>query len=126
MSIETFFNEEIRIIEAEISGVFTYENGLQLIDEMVKLTIKYDTYKWLADYSNANFELGTFEIYHLPKAVYNKLECLGNRRDSLKRAVVRLNDKEDFDFLYSVAIKDGQNLKMFDNRTEAMSWLTDS
>jgi len=120
MAVLTFYNDEINVIEAQLTDDITFECILSFIKDMAELSIKHENYQWLVDYTKAHFKLGTFEIYNLPKAAYNKLEPLGDQRDRLKRAIIRINDKEDFAFLYNVAQNTGQNLKVFDTREEAL------
>lgn len=123
MEMVSIYNEKDQVIETQLYGDVTIENVFSFIDKMIELSLEHNNYQWIINYTNARYKLGTFDIYYLPNAVYEKLSKLGDKRDMVKRAIVCVNDKEDFSFLYSVALKKGQNLKIFDTRTEALEWL---
>ena len=123
MGVETIFNEDENIIETRLTGDITNKDVLDFIDNMIELTIKNDCLSWIVDYTNARYKLSTMQIFDLPNEVFKKMELLGNKKYHVKRAIVRVNDNDDFAFLENVANNRGQNLLVFNNRDEAKKWL---
>jgi hypothetical protein len=123
MGVETFYNEDEGIIETRLTDDITNKDVLRFIDDMIQLTIKYDCFAWLVDYTNARYKLSTMQIFDLPTEVFKKMDMLGDKKYRIKRAIIRINDNADFAFLENVANNRGQNLLVFSNRNEAKKWL---
>lgn len=123
MGVETFYNEDDNIIETRLTEEISNKDVLKFIDDMIQLTLKHDCTSWIVDYTNARYKLSTMQIFDLPTAVFKKMDLLGNKKYHIKRAIIRISDNADFDFLENVANNRGQNLSVFSDRTEAKKWL---
>jgi hypothetical protein len=85
--------------------------------------MKHKCYSWLIDFSNARYKLNTLEILNLPSEVSTKMDILGGEKTKIRRAIVSISDRNDFIFLENAATNKGQNLRIFDNRENAIKWL---
>ena len=123
MSFEVGYDESDNVVEVKLHGDVTFQEVLNFIDEMIKLTQKFSCYEWIVNYEDARYKLNTWEIYDLPKMVIEKMEVLGERKYQVKRAIIRINDKADFSFLENVAANNCQSLRVFDNKQAALNRL---
>jgi len=123
MGFETFYNEDENIIETRLSEDITNKDVLDFIEKMIELTTKHECFSWIVDYTNARYKLSTMQIFDLPTEVFKRMDLLGNKKYHIKRAIIRVNDNEDFAFLENVANNRGQNLLVFSNRDDAKKWL---
>ena len=123
MSAKTFFNSEQNVIETHLEGDIHYYDVLDFIKNMVNLTIETRCYSWIVDYTKARYKLSTLEIHDLPKASSEIISVLEERKTLVRRAIIRVMDKEDFSFLENTAVNRGENLRVFSNRKEAQEWL---
>ena len=123
MGFETFYNEDEKIIETRLSEDITNKDVLDFIEKMIELTTKHECFSWIVDYTNARYKLSTMQIFDLPTEVFKRMDLLGNKKYHIKRAIIRVNDNEDFAFLENVANNRGQNLLVFSNRDDAKKWL---
>lgn len=123
IGFETFYNEDENIIETRLSEGITNKDVLDFIEKMIELTTKHECFSWIVDYTNARYKLSTMQIFDLPTEVFKRMDLLGNKKYHIKRAIIRVNDNEDFAFLENVANNRGQNLLVFSNRDDAKKWL---
>ena len=123
MGFETFYNEDENIIETRLSEGITNKDVLDFIEKMIELTTKHECFSWIVDYTNARYKLSTMQIFDLPTEVFKRMDLLGNKKYHIKRAIIRVNDNDDFAFLENVANNRGQNLLVFSNRDDAKKWL---
>lgn len=123
MSFETFYNEDENIIETRLRDDITNKDVLEFIDKMIQLTTDHECLSWIVDYTNARYKLSTMQIFDLPTKVFKKMDLLGDKKYHIKRAIIRVNDNDDFAFLENVANNRGQNLLVFNNRDDAKKWL---
>jgi len=123
MGFETFYNEDENIVETRLSDDITNKDVLDFIDKMIQLTTEHECFSWMVDYTSARYKLSTMQIFDLPAEVFKRMDSLGTRKFHIKRAIVRVNDNEDFAFLENVANNRGQNLLVFSNREDAKKWL---
>lgn len=123
MDVLTFFNKDLSIIETQLTGDISFHDVLEFVDAMIELTISTKCYRWLIDYTDARYKLSTYEIYILPNTVFEKLDKIGEYKYVLKRAIVSVNDRDDFGLLFAVAKIKEQRLKIVSTRFNAISWL---
>jgi len=123
MSFEILVSEQGKVLETRLSGDIIYREILEFVDRMIKLTMEKDTTSWIIDYTHARYRLNTLEIHDLPGEIFRRMEVLGDKKRRVKRAIIRINDVKDFSFLEAVSFNRGQNVRVFDNRQDAMSWL---
>lgn len=123
MGVETFYNEIENIIETRLSDNIGNQDVLDFIDRMIQLTLEHDCFSWIVDYANARYKLSALEIFDLPNEVFKRMDRLGEKKYRIKRAIIRINDTDDFAFLENVAVNRGQKLMVFNDRNEAKRWL---
>jgi hypothetical protein len=76
-----------------------------------------------ASTSRGSVQIGTMEIYNLPKKIYQLLDSLGDNKYKIRRAIITKNIAEDYKFVETVAKNRGQNLEVFEDKLKAIEWL---
>ena len=124
MSHKTVFNAEQGIIETKLEGTVHFEEVRDLVADSTALAREHGCYLWLTDYSEAQPELSTIEIYDLPKLFSDAANSLNVQVFQIKRAVVVSRDHASYPFARTVSQNRGQSLELFDDIEKARSWLT--
>ena len=92
--------------------------------EVADIIKEENCYLLLSDYSEANIDLSTMEIYETPNIISDFLNEHGIEITKLKRALVVSNDVKDFLFFETVSQNRGHTAKVFHDIEEAKAWLT--
>ena len=95
----------------------------EVVLESTMLSKESKCYLWLADYREATLNLSTFEIYDLPKLILEAATSLNINATRIKRAIVILRDKPNYEFAETVSLNRGQNIDLFDDIENARKWL---
>ncbi|MBI3125798.1 MAG: hypothetical protein HYZ10_15485 [Ignavibacteriales bacterium] len=119
------YNPEIGIIETKYSGIVTFNEIVEFSSEVILTAIENDCFLTLGDYSEAEVEITTLEIYKMPKIIADKIAPLGIHPHKFKRAFVIAEHQKDFYFFETVTLNSGQNAKIFRTVEDARNWLLD-
>jgi hypothetical protein len=117
------FNEETGIIESVLTGKILAEELFQIMLECTDLAYDFDCYMWLNDYTNADFDFSSFDIYNIPQHIVQAAEKLGVNRFHIKRAAVVKQIVDDHHFAEALASSRAQAFKAFLTIEEARAWL---
>lgn len=123
MAHKTIFNVKTGIIETKYQGIVTFNEVKEVVLESTMLSKESKRYLWLADYSEATLNLSTTEIYDLPKLILEAATSLNIVSFHIKRAIVIIRDKANYEFAETVSINRGQNIDLFDDIEKARNWL---
>ena len=123
MAHKTIFNVETGIIETKYQGIVTFNEVKEVVSESITLSEENKRYLWLADYSEATLNLSTMEIYDLPKLILEAATSLNIVAFHIKRAIVIIRDKANYEFAEIVSKNRGQNIDLFDDIEKARKWL---
>ncbi|KAF0140383.1 MAG: hypothetical protein FD122_2497 [Stygiobacter sp.] len=117
------YNPELGIIETKYSGIVTFNEIVEFSSEVIITAIENDCFFTLGDYSEAEVEITTLEIYKMPKIIADKVAPLGVHPHKFKRAFVIAEHQKDFYFFETVTLNSGQNAKIFRTIEDARNWL---
>ena len=117
------FNDENGIIESTLTGMIHGEELYQIMLECTDLAYEHDCYLWLNDFSNADFDFSTFDIFNIPQHIVKASEKLGVNRFHIKRAAVVKEIVDDHHFAETLASSRAQAFKVFLTIEEARKWL---
>jgi hypothetical protein len=79
----------------------------------------------LNDFTNADFDFSSFDIYNIPQHIVKASEKLGVNRFHIKRAAVVKEIVDDHHFAETLASARAQAFKAFLTIEEARKWLKD-
>lgn len=117
------FNEETGIIETVLTEKIFAEELFQIMLECTDLAYDFDCYIWLNDFTNADFDFSSFDIYNIPQHIVKAAEKLGVNRFHIKRAAVVKQIIDDHHFAEALASSRAQAFKAFLTLEEARTWL---
>lgn len=123
MAHKTIFNVETGIIETKYQGIVAFNEVKEVVSESTTLSKESKCYLWLADFSEATLNLSTMEIYDLPKLILEAGTLLNIAAFHIKRAIVIIRDKANYEFAETVSKNRGQNIDLFDDIGNARKWL---
>ncbi len=116
------YNAAEDIIEAHIQGKTGVPELTEAMREIFRNAAWEGCPRILTDLREADLDLTTIEIYHLPEIVKQEAETASLKIYHIKRAyVVRQN--QDMDFYEDVSVNRGHNVKVFQDSTKARQWL---
>lgn len=92
------YNPELGIIETKYSGIVTFKEIIEFSSEIILNAKEIDCYLTLGDYSEAEVEITTLEIYRMPKIIAEQVVPLGVHPHKFKRAFVIAEHMKDFYF----------------------------
>ena len=125
MPYTTLIDEKQGIIETTLTGLATAQDIIEIMKQDVEIAISKKCYYWINDFSEAEYDMSTFEIYDFPKELMRLAERLGPERYRIKRAIVSSRIDENQKFAQLVSVNRGQSLGLFDSIEEARKWITE-
>jgi hypothetical protein len=123
MSWHINYNEESRIIEIIYSGNVTGRDIREATEKRISLQKETGATLVLADTSQSQEGPPLMELYDLPDKIYSKLNA---RRDTRFAFILPINSKAKklAHFFQTTAKNRGWKIKLFKERKDALSWLT--
>jgi len=118
MVFSVHHNPEHNYIVGSFIGGLNLKALKTYADEVVRVATKYNCKRFLNDLRAAETHLCTVEFYDALRILSES--GIGQ---SWKRAIVVLNNLEDFEFFETVAANRGFMVKVFVNPDDAMNWL---
>jgi hypothetical protein len=117
------YDAEKRLIVIEIRGRIDKALVQNLASQVAGFSKEHNCFHVLNDAREATIFLSTLEIYSLPRTIMEILSATGVDVRKFKRALVFSKNVDDFTFFETVSRNRGQNVKLFRNIDEAVSWL---
>ncbi len=125
MPFNLSFNNREGIIEADIQGEFTWLVMEKMVPEMAHLIAEKHCQRILLDFRKADYSLSTFKIYMTPEKLFDEFQKHNIDIRSLKRALLFLNNPENFRFFETVSINQAQSVRIFMDEMMARNWLAE-
>jgi hypothetical protein len=91
--------------------------------EATRIAEQKNCFSWLNDFSNAEANLTSTDIYNLSKALPGIASPLGSNIGKIKRAIVAGEKIKDVQFAETVAVNRVQHVKIFSSIDDARRWL---
>lgn len=121
MSINVKFNKCEKYIEVSVNGDFSLKTLNNIAKEAAACIKKNNCNYILNDLRNATLVESTISVYSMPKIAIDA----GVKR-AIKRAIVVRELTNDYHFLETVFLNQGNIVKVFDDFKEAKTWLLKS
>lgn len=98
MAFVTKHNKEFDTLETSLTGLIRAEDIVEIMGRNVDLALVNHCYSWINDFTNASYDLNSFEIYDFPKHLAEKAAKLGPDRFKIRRAIVasQIDENERF------------------------------
>jgi hypothetical protein len=121
MNYKTFLSENGKYAVCEVTGVITEENALEFTEASNQLIHAANVRRLLTDVRNASNKLDVLENYSY---AYDSMGDLNLRKDIRTAILVDKNDRSH-DFMETVALNAGYNVRIFRDKEAAISWLNE-
>ncbi len=121
MNYKTFLSENGKYAICEVTGLITQENALKFTEASNQFLRAANVKRLLTDVRNASNELGVVQNYSY---AYQSMESLGLRKD-IRAAILVDKDDSSHDFIETVALNAGYNVRIFRDEEAANSWLSE-
>lgn len=121
MNYKTFLSENGKYAICEITGLITQENSLEFTEASNQLLHAANVKRLLTDVRNASNTLNVFGNYSY---AYESMANLNLRKD-IRSAVLVDKDDSSHDFVETVALNAGYNVRIFHDEEAAISWLNE-
>ena len=118
MSFTVQYERNNRFLIGRYTGTMDQGTRDEYAQAIVQAGEEYNCKCLLNDMSQAKIDFSTMEIFDLPKV----LDCTGIDR-SWKRAIIFSTDFDDFRFLETRMVNEGQLVKIFQDHDAAIRWL---
>jgi len=118
MSYQVFLAKNEKFIICQVSGEMTVETAKQFAAEIHNLSQEKNLKKFLIDVRQAPNISSIMQNY---KFIYNDLNELDFQRNALTAILVNKGD-HSHDFVETVSLNAGYNVKICDNEEEAIKW----
>ncbi len=121
MSYELSYKNEPDYLHIQATGIRNVENFVAISIDLLTMANKHGYSKILLDMRGTTGGLGTFDAYELGTKDLTKLwRTIGQPKVS----IIDLEaNRKRFEFMETVAVNQGVNLRMFTDVGEAMEWL---
>lgn len=121
MNFSLHYDAEMDIIRGCVWGALDLEGVRNMAGAVGTLAARTGCRKLLNDLRDATITASTMEIYMLPRVVEGEGLSLG-----VKRALLVRYSPEEFRFLETVFINNGQQVCLFREEHDAMRWLLET
>ena len=121
MTFNIKYDPDSHCVRTDIQGEVNIGDIVEVSKEMVRLASLHDCDKILNDVRRAEPKLSTVDIYNIPKVLQES-----GLKPTTRSAIVAQDDHTDFQFLETVALNRGQNVKLFTNVDTAKRWLSNT
>ena len=111
------------LIIVTFRGVIDATMTDELISEVMGLAKQHACFRILSDFREACVRFSIMEIFDLPASVREKLEESGFNEAQFKRALVAVQDWNDYYFFETVARNRAHNVMLFRELEEARKWV---
>lgn len=123
MKYSVTFDEPTRITVIKYSGMADASDIEEAACEAARYAQTHQCKKVLIDVSDMQWTLSTKNIYDLPKSMAKAMREKGIELGTFKRALVVSTQSGEADFLETVSVNVGQQVKVFDDVDKARAWL---
>ncbi len=117
------YNHETDCIEIIVDGELTFDDAKSIVEDAATTFEKHKCYKFLTDFSKTKLSVNTFELYSFAELISETVSAAGIPLHKVKRAVLTGPEIADYDFLETLSVNRGHNLRIFDSLDKAKSWL---
>ncbi len=117
MNLKITYHKENDYIYAVITGVVDQEETAILQKKIAQEIKLHPCKRILLDMQQATVNMETYAIYALPKNAIN------NGLQDLRRAIIYSDNSQNFSFIETVALNQGQLVKVFTDTKKAIDWL---
>lgn len=118
MGYELSYDAEKKIIRGRVLGEFIPSLVKNMAVDLEKLGRKHKCPRLLNDLREAVISKSLLDIYSMPRVV----EQAGMQK-SFRRAIVVNPPVNDYRFLETVSVNEGQEVRVFSDPEEALRWL---
>lgn len=123
MSNSVVYDAEKKLIVIEVRERIDKSLIRKIALDVSHFSKEHNCHLVLNDARESSLDLSTVEIYDLPKLIVEILQETGIEVHKFKRALVVSKGVDDFTFFETVSQNRGQNVTLFRNIDEAISWL---
>ncbi|MAY02495.1 MAG: hypothetical protein CMQ38_05900 [Gammaproteobacteria bacterium] len=117
------YDADNSMILIEYHGVVHKTDVKSIRSRAIELTNEHQCHLSLTDFRDATFELSTLDIVELPESTSKAYSENDLSVANVKRAIVVGDGAEELEFLETVSINRGQNVKLFHDFDQAKAWL---
>ncbi len=124
MQGKIIYHENLHFFEIIFQGPITKEDLINTRIKAIQLANEKDCMRFLSNLANAFIDFNIHQIWTIPSEIDKVRDVFENNKYKLKGAIYSKYLDENLVFLEDVFYNNGLNLRVFQNKEQAIEWLT--